>query len=111
MMCLAHVNDNHFIMVYLTDDYLIPPTSILYGQHYQDDAKSWDYRYVHMMIAYKELSRATGNEIVGDNDVAMLKTLITERRLLVIRKLEMESRLKKMALDLMIVAYTLVQIS
>jgi hypothetical protein len=39
IMCMAHVNDNHFMMIYLKDGCPIPPTSALWRQHYRDDAK------------------------------------------------------------------------
>jgi hypothetical protein len=94
------------MMVYLNDCCLIPPIYVLWGHRLQpfydgiSKSSSIDSRYVHRMIAYNKLSRVAVNEIIVGDDVVTLKTLIPEKRLLVIRKLEMESRLKKIACGL-----------
>jgi len=41
LMCMTHVNDNHFMIIHLKDDCLIHPTCLLWRQHDRDDAKSW----------------------------------------------------------------------
>jgi len=111
MMCLAHVNDNHFMIVYLKVGCPIHLIFVLCAQHYRDAEKSWDARYAHKMIVYNELSRTTDNKIIGDNDLFIVENLEPQEKLLLIRRLEMESRLKMKALNLMIVAYNLGQIS
>ncbi|AES86780.1 hypothetical protein MTR_4g014760 [Medicago truncatula] len=106
-MCLAHVNDNHFMMVYLTDDCPIPPTSVLWKQHRQEDAKSWDERYVDRMIAYNELSRAESFVLIGDDDLYHVENLDPKENFATHKKVGYGVKIEMMkALDLMIVAYT-----
>jgi len=40
LMCLAYVNDNHFMALDLKDDCSIPPTCNLWRQHHREDAQS-----------------------------------------------------------------------
>ena len=40
MMCMTHVNDNHFMIIYLKVSCPIPPTFALWRQHCRDDTKN-----------------------------------------------------------------------
>ena len=60
LMCLAYVNDNHFMTLDLKDDCPSPPTCNLWRQHHREDADSWPNRYANRMVDYNELSRAAG---------------------------------------------------
>ena len=68
LMCLAYVDDNHFIFMALDlkDDCSIPRTCNLWRQHHREDAQSWPDRYVSRMADYNELGRAAGQEVVED---------------------------------------------
>lgn len=68
LMCLAYVNDNHFMALDLKDDCLIPPTWPLWRQHHREDAQSWPDRYASRMTDYNELSWAAGQEVIGDDE-------------------------------------------
>jgi len=68
LMCLAYVNDNHFMALDLKDDCLIPHTCNLWRQHHREDADSWPDRYDSRMVDYNELSRAAGQEVVEDDE-------------------------------------------
>ena len=68
LMCLAYVNDNHFMALNLKDDCLIPPTSSLWKQYHREDADTWPDRYVSRMAYYNELSRAAGVEVIEDDE-------------------------------------------
>ena len=68
LMCLAYVNDNHFMTLNLKDDCPIPPTCNLWRQHHREDAQIWPDRYVSRMVDYNELSRETGQEVVKDDE-------------------------------------------
>lgn len=57
LMCMAHDNDNHFIIIHLNDDCHIPLACPLWRQHARDDALSWPDRYVSRMADYNELCR------------------------------------------------------
>jgi len=65
---MAHVNDNHFMIIHLKNGCPIPPTCPLWRQHARDDALSWPGRYVSRMADYNELCRATGFEVIGDDE-------------------------------------------
>jgi len=64
LMCLAYVNDNHFMALNLKDDCPIPPTCPLWRRHHREDAQNWLDRYVSRMADYNELSRAAGQEVI-----------------------------------------------
>jgi len=66
-MCMAHVNDNHFMIIHLKNDCHIPPTCLLWRQHARDDALSWSDRFVSRMADYNELCRAASFEVIGDD--------------------------------------------
>jgi hypothetical protein len=68
LMCLAYVNDNHFMALDLKDDCSIPPTCNLWRRHHREDAQSWPDRYVTRMSDYNELSWAAGQEVVEDDE-------------------------------------------
>jgi len=68
LMCLAYVNDNHFMTLDLKDDCLIPPTSALWRQYHREDADTWPDRYASRMTNYNELSRAAGVEVIEDDE-------------------------------------------
>lgn len=57
LMCLAYVNDNHFMALDLKDGCLIPPTCNLWRRHHQDDADNWPDRYVSRMVDYNGLNQ------------------------------------------------------
>jgi len=65
---MANVNDSHFMIIYLKDGCLIPPTCPLWRQHAHDDAKSWHDRYICRMTDYNELCRAVGVDVIGDDE-------------------------------------------
>jgi len=46
LMCMTHVNDNHFMIIHLKKGCHIPPTCPLWRQHARDDALGWPDRYV-----------------------------------------------------------------
>jgi len=68
LMCLAYVNDNHFMALNLQDDCSIPPTCPLWRRHHREDAQNWADRYVSQMTDYNELSRAAGQEVIRDDE-------------------------------------------
>lgn len=72
-MYLIHVNEKHFKIFYLKNDCPIPLTFVLWAPHYRDNAHPEDYRCIHMMIVYNELSRVAFNEIIGDDDVVIVE--------------------------------------
>jgi len=55
LMCMAHVNDNHFMIIHLKDGCPIPPTCPVWRQHARDDALSFPARYVSRMTDYNEI--------------------------------------------------------
>jgi hypothetical protein len=67
LMCLAYVNDNHFMTLDLKDDCLIPPTCSLWKRHHREDAQTRPDRYVSQMADYNERSRAASQEVIGDD--------------------------------------------
>jgi len=67
-MCLAYVNDNHFMALYLKDDCPIPPTSALWRRYHREDVDNWPDRYASWMADYNELSRAAGLEVIKDDE-------------------------------------------
>ncbi|AES78091.1 hypothetical protein MTR_7g024450 [Medicago truncatula] len=94
-MCLAHLNDNHFIMISLKDDCPIPPTSVLWRQHHQQDTKKWDERYVRRVISFNELSRAAGYEVVGEDDLYLVENFYLEGKVAANRKFGHEAKFEK----------------
>lgn len=68
LICLAYVNDNHFMALKLKDGCPIPPTSALWRQYHREDADTWPDRYVSRMADYNELSRAAGVEVIEDDE-------------------------------------------
>ena len=81
LMCLANVNDNHFMALDLKDDCPIPPTCNLWRQHHREDADSWPDRYVSRMVDYNELSRAAGQEMVEDDEeLYIIENLVPDER-------------------------------
>ena len=77
LICLAFVNNNHFMKVFLKDGSPIPPTSVLWARHCREDARTWDARYVEMMVAYNVLCRAAGHEVIGDDaDLYVVENIV-----------------------------------
>jgi hypothetical protein len=68
LMCLAYVNDNHFMALKLKVGCLIPPTSTLWRRYHQEDADTWPDRYASRMADYNELSRAAGVAVIEDDE-------------------------------------------
>ena len=82
VMCLAYVNDNHFMAVDLKDVCLIPPTCPLWRRHTREDAQNWPDRYVSQMANYNEVSRAAGEEMIGDEEeLYIIENLDPEERI------------------------------
>ena len=76
LMCLAFVNDNHFMALDLKDDCQIPPTSALWRRYHREDADTWPDRYVSLMADYNELSRAAGVEVIEiDEELYIIENL------------------------------------
>lgn len=72
--------DYNFMIVYMNDDFPIPPTFMLWRLHCREDAKNWGERYVGRMIAYNELSRTSGYEVVEDDGLYFVKNLDPEEK-------------------------------
>jgi len=68
LMCLAYVNDDHFMALDLKNDCPIPPTFALWRRYHPEDADSWPDRYASRMTNYNELSRAAGVEVIEDDE-------------------------------------------
>jgi len=68
LMCLAYVNDNHFMALDLKDDCPIPPTSALWRRYHREDADTWPDRYASRMADYNEISRAAGVAVIEDDE-------------------------------------------
>ena len=66
-MCLAYVNDNHFIPLDLKDGCLIPPTCARRRQYHRADVDTWPDRYASRMADYNELSRVADVEVIEDD--------------------------------------------
>ena len=67
-MCLAYVNDNHFMTLDLKDDCPIPHTSALWRRYHREDADTWHNRYVSRMADYNELGRAACVKVIEDDE-------------------------------------------
>jgi len=87
-MYLIHVNEKHFRILHLKNDCPIPLTSVPWAPHCRDNARPENYRYIHMMIVYNELSRVTFNEIIGDDDVVIVETFDSENYVIDDKKVE-----------------------
>ena len=61
-MYMAHVNENHIMVIHLKDGCPTPPICLLWIQHARDDALSWLDRYISRMADYNELCRAASVE-------------------------------------------------
>jgi len=72
-------------ILYLNDGCPIP---VQWDKHCEDDVKPWESRYVHRMSRYNELSRAAGNEIIGDDDVVVFQNLKMEDKIVNDKKVE-----------------------
>jgi len=68
LMCMTHVNDNHFIIIHLKNGCTIPPSCPLWIQHARDDAKSWPDRYIGRIADYNELCQVAGVEVIRDDE-------------------------------------------
>jgi len=68
LMCLAYVNDNHFMALDLKGDCPIPPTSALWRRYHREDVDTWPDRYASRMADYSELSRAAGVAVIEDDE-------------------------------------------
>jgi len=102
IMCLAHVNSNHFMLInfflfvfslYLIlslfmcnnhnfyyryiwrTDVKIHPTYILWNHSRRDDARTWEPRDTHRIVSYNELTHVTDNEIIGHGDFRIVEIL------------------------------------
>jgi hypothetical protein len=77
LMCMAHVNDKHFLIIKLKNGSPIPSTCPLWRQHARDNALSCPDRYVSRMADYNELCRAAGFEVIGDDhDLSVLSRTV-----------------------------------
>jgi len=56
------------MVVDLKDGFPIPPTCPLWRRHSREDAQSWPDRFVSRMADYNELSRATSEEGIRDEE-------------------------------------------
>jgi hypothetical protein len=89
LLCMTHVNDNHFLIIHLKDGCHIPPTCPLWRQHARDDAKSWPDRYISQMADYNELCRATDVEVIGDDqDLYIIENLDPKDKVVAGKKVE-----------------------
>jgi len=96
LMCMAHVNNNHFMIIKLKNDSPIPPTCPLWRQHARDDALSWLDRYASRMADYNELCRAAGFEVIGDDqDLYIIENLDPEEKVVEGKKPEDVVKLEK----------------
>jgi len=89
LMCMAHVNENHFMIIHLKNGCPIPPTCSLWRQHARDDALSCPDRYVSRMADYNELCRATDFEVIGDDqDLYIIENLDLDEKVVAGKKTE-----------------------
>jgi hypothetical protein len=96
LMCMAHVNDNHFMIKYLRNGCHIPPTCPLWRQHCRDDAKSCPGRYISRIADYNELCRAAGyNVIEDDEDLYIIENLDLEEKVVAEKKVEDDVKIEK----------------
>jgi len=87
LMCMAHVNDNHLMIINLKDGCHIPPTCPLWRQHARDDALRWPDRYISRMVDYNELSWEAGVEVIlDDQDLYIIKNLDLEEKVVAGKK-------------------------
>jgi hypothetical protein len=93
---MPHVNDNHFMIIYLKDGCHIPPTSPLWRQHCRDDAKSWPDRYISRIADYNELCRATGYDVIGDDeDLYIIENLDPKKKVVAEKMVEDGVKIEK----------------
>jgi hypothetical protein len=90
---MAHVNDNHFMIIHLKNGCHIPPT---FRQHARDDALSWPDRFVSRMADYNELCWAAGFEVIDDDqDLYIIENLNREEKVVVGKKVKDDVKLEK----------------
>lgn len=95
MMCLAHVNDNHFMVIYLKDNCQIPSIIVLWRQHRRQDAEKWDERYFGRMIVFNELSWVVGYEVIEDDNFRLVENLDHEEKVAADKKVGHEVKIEK----------------
>jgi len=96
LMCMAHVNDNHFMIIYLKNGCHIPHTCPLWRQHCRDDAKSWLGRYISRIADYNELCRAASYNVIGDDeDLYIMENLDQEEKVVAEKKVEDGVKIEK----------------
>ncbi|KAL6557107.1 hypothetical protein OROMI_017457 [Orobanche minor] len=51
-IAIALVNDNHFVQVFLNDDYPVPPIALLWWENVSEDCKEWADPYVERIQSW-----------------------------------------------------------